>query len=93
MKKLANKTEIKLENLKSVEAKPKKTISQLVLNLFKTQPEIRSKEMIEQVKKLFPESKFNVYHYSWYRYQIKKGRYTKLFSIDQLKHLFSQPKV
>jgi len=69
---------------------PKKTITNLVLNIFKRQPSIKSKEMIEIVKKQFPKSKFNVYHYSWFKYQIKNGRYTKLFDKSQLKKMFSE---
>jgi len=64
------------------------SISTLVLSLFKKLPNIKSKEMIEIVKKHFPQSKFNVYHYSWYKYQIKKGRYTKLFDKKQLQSIF-----
>ena len=75
---------------KKKEIKSKKTISTLVLSLFKNHPSIKSKEMIERVKALFPKSKFNVYHYSWYKYQIKKGRYTKLFDKEQLKSIFTK---
>jgi hypothetical protein len=69
---------------------PKKTISSLVLNEFKTNPTIKSKEMIELVKKFNPESKFNVYHFCWYRYQIKKGRYNKQFDKSQLEKIFAK---
>ena len=64
------------------------SITTLVLSLFKSTPKIKSKEMIEIVKDHFPKSKFNVYHYSWYKYQIKKGRYTKHFEKGQLRKIF-----
>ena len=80
----------KVATKKSVDNKPKKTISSVVLNEFKTNPTIKSKEMIELVKKQFPESKFNVYHYCWYRYQIKKGRYNVQFDKSQLNKIFAK---
>lgn len=79
-----------VKSKKPVDNKPKKTISAVVLNEFKTNPTIKSKEMIELVKKQFPESKFNVYHYCWYRYQIKKGRYNVQFDKSQLNKIFAK---
>lgn len=81
------KSTSKVEKPKATKT-PKKTISSLVLSEFKNNPTISSKEMQEKVLKLVPESKFNVYHFSWYRYQIKKGRYTKQFSKEQIAKLF-----
>ncbi len=54
---------------------PKSTITSLVLKLFKNNPKIKSNEMIEKVKKDFKQSKFKLSHYSWFKYQIKKGKY------------------
>ncbi len=54
---------------------PVKTITALVLKLFKVDPTIKSKVMIEKVKKDFPKSKFQLSHYSWYKYQIKNEKY------------------
>ena len=83
----------KSTSVKTKEAKPKeikKTISSLVLKTFKTNPTIKSPQMIELVKKDFPKSKFNVYHFCWYRYQIKKGRYNKLFEKNQIEKIFAK---
>ena len=88
---VSTKKEVAKDNKKKVvDNKPKKTISSLVLNEFKTNPTIKSKEMTELVKKSFPESKFNVYHYCWYRYQIKKGRYNSQFDKAQLTKIFAK---
>jgi hypothetical protein len=80
---------IKAKGKTKVEKTPRKTISSLVLNEFKTNPSIKSKDMIELVKKFNPQSKFNVYHFCWYRYQIKKGRYNKQFDKQQLAKIFT----
>jgi len=54
----------------------RKTITSLVLQLFKKDPKISSKEMIEKVKRDFPKSHFQLTHYSWFRHQIiRKGKY------------------
>lgn len=65
-----------------------KTISQLVISQFKSNPKVKSKELIDLAKRDFPSSKFNVYHYSWYKHQIKVGRYKKLFDSKQYNSIF-----
>lgn len=78
-------------------------ITTLVLTLFKQHPKIKSKEMIRIVGEHFPRKRysqfynkktgklhFNVYHYSWFKYQIKKGRYTKHFDKTQLRKIFKE---
>lgn len=52
-----------------------KTITSLVLKLFDVNPKIKSNEMIGEVKKKFKNSKFKLSHFSWFKYQIKKGKY------------------
>ena len=85
-----------VKNTTSTKAKeskqPKKTISSFVIATFKSQPAIKSNSMIELVQKEFGEKgkNFNVYHYSWYKYQIKKGRYNKLFEKSQLEKIFAK---
>ncbi len=71
---MKNKKSTKKSQEKNIEKK-NGTITSLVLRLFKIDPEIRSVEMITKVKKTFPKSAFKLSHYSWYKYQIKKGRY------------------
>ena len=68
------------------------SITSRVMILFKRNPKIKSAEMIQLIKEDFPKSKFNVYHYSWFKYQIKKGRYQKLFDKKQYQAIFSGTK-
>ena len=84
------KVEGKVEKPVAKNDKVKKTISSVVLATFKNNPTIKSKDMIEIIKKQFPESKFNVYHFCWYRYQIKNGRYNKHFDKAQIEKIFAK---
>lgn len=76
------KSKVKVKATKAVEVKAstpkvvKNTITQLVLRLFNEDPSMKSKEMIEKVKKSFPKSKFQLSHYSWFKYQIKNEKYS-----------------
>lgn len=81
------KTTVKREVVKQKSSNvPKKTITSFVMNLFKTQPKLSSKEMEILVKKFKPSSAFNVYHYSYYKTHIrsKKGKYHHLFTAAQI---------
>jgi len=51
------------------------SITRLVLHLFNVKPTIESAEMEKEVKRYFPKSKFHNTHFSWFKYQIKNGRY------------------
>jgi len=52
---------------------PKKgTITHLAKNLFAKNPNILSNTFVERIKKTFPDSKVNVYHYSWYKRHFNK---------------------
>ena len=84
---------MKKTNVKTVEStkKEKKTklkyesITRLVLHLFNSDPDIKSTEMEKTVKRYFPKSKFHNTHFSWFKYQIKAGRYN--VKTDTLKAL------
>lgn len=87
---------------KTSETKSKKKVNFIttcVLSLFKQHPKMKSKEMIKIIGDTFPRKRypdlydkktgklhFNVYHYSWFKYQITKpkGRYNKHFNKAQL---------
>ena len=51
------------------------TIGWIVLTTMARNPKVSSDELGEAIRKNFPESKWSKAHYSWYRYQVKKGRY------------------
>lgn len=88
--KKTNDVVVKSTKTNKAPSTPKKTISSLVLNEFRNNPTIKSAEMIDKVKKFNPKSAFNVYHFCWYRYQIKKGRYNKQFTKPQLEKIFAK---
>ena len=78
MKKLSNGKKLASIASSTKTSKPKiakKTITALVLALFRKDPTIKSKAMIEKVKAEFPKSAFQLSHYSWFKYQIKNKKY------------------
>lgn len=72
---VAKKNEKKVVAKKSKKSTPKMTITSLVLRLFKNDPTIKGKAMVEEIKAEFPKSAFSIAHYSWFKYQIKNGKY------------------
>ncbi len=61
-----SKTEIK---------KTRPTISKFVVAEFSANPNIEAEELIKRVRKTFPWSVFQKTHVTWYKYQIRQGRY------------------
>jgi dCMP deaminase len=51
----------------------------LVLNEFRKNPGLEADELIRTVLRAFPNSKFKKSHYSWYKHQIRTGKYAHLF--------------
>jgi hypothetical protein len=51
----------------------KRTIKQIVIEVFAANPTIKNADLIAAVKKEYPSSAFNEKHASWYRWQAKKG--------------------
>jgi hypothetical protein len=54
----------------------KRTIKQVVIEVFAANPTIKNADLIAAVKKEYPTSAFNEKHASWYRWQAKKGALT-----------------
>ena len=52
------------------------TIGHLVLTTLALDKNIPDEKLITIVKNTHPESHFDKSHISWYKYQIKKGRYS-----------------
>ena len=65
------KTEVKEEKKQK-----KMSITQLVLNTLRKDPEITFEGMTEKVLKLNPKSAWKGTHFAWYKYQIREGRYS-----------------
>lgn len=62
---------------KEKKGKPKKRfIKDLVLETLAKKPDISAREMRELVLKEFPDSAFGKTHLSWYKSQIRKGRFS-----------------
>lgn len=67
-------TKVKDKTIKQKKEK-KISITQLVLNTFRKEPEITYEGMTEIVLKHNPASKWKGTHFAWYKYQIREGRY------------------
>ena len=52
------------------------TITEAVLAMFSKNPKMDSENMIAQIRKNFPWSKFSKTHVAWYKCQIRKGKYS-----------------
>lgn len=77
MARVNKETKLNKEDEKvSKHKKLKMSITQLVLNTFRKDPEITFEGMTEKVLKLNPKSAWKGSHFAWYKYQIREGRYS-----------------
>ena len=51
------------------------TISNFVVEVLSAKPSMGNQELVDKVVKQFPWSAFQTSHATWYKYQIRKGRY------------------
>ena len=51
------------------------TIGFVVLNALAKNPDLKTEDILPQVLKNHPESKFNSAHLAWYKHQVKVGNY------------------
>ena len=51
------------------------TIGNYVLTYLHKDPNVKTKYLLKWILRKFPESKFNDAHLSWYKHQVKTGRY------------------
>lgn len=69
-------TSTKASKATKIRKYPKRgTIGRHVLDSLKKNPEVTCKELLKVIKKKFPDSRFNPAHLSWYKNQLKNGRY------------------
>jgi len=54
------------------------TISNFVVETLSASPTLSNQALVDKVKKQFPWSAFQTSHATWYKYQIRKGRYQLL---------------
>jgi len=65
-----------------------KTIKELVFDIIhQTKDTVDYKTITKYVRKYFPESKWKPSHWSWYRSQIKNGKFKSQFSKEEKKNL------
>ena len=64
------------------------SIKDLVFDfIHRSQGKIDCETITEQVLKAFPDSKWKATHWSWYKHQIKNGRFKDDFSAEEKKNL------
>lgn len=51
------------------------TIGHMTLTALAKNPDLKTEDILPQVLKKFPESKFNSAHLAWYKHQVKVGNY------------------
>lgn len=70
----AIKKETKAKAIKVTKGAGFNSIARLVVEAFKKDKEISYDVLTKQVKKIFPNSKWQKTHYAWYKSAIRSGR-------------------
>lgn len=58
----------------TVPASQRITVGSVVMDLLQEDPDVKFEQVLEKVKAVKPESKFNAKHLAWYRSKMKKER-------------------